>query len=117
MRKLSFLLLFLLLLCSCGKPSSGIFYDGRELTEAEIQVLVERSTDTEAGEPTYTLLAFDESLVLSDGCVFWTENGSVFHEDAFCRHLTKAKEVYYGTVGDAVSCKKQRVCTACGTQK
>jgi hypothetical protein len=78
---------------------------------------MERSTETEAREVPYTLLAFDEAYTASDGYVLFTKSGDVFHEDAFCRHLSRAKEVYFGTVEDAVSSGKERACTACTTQE
>lgn len=107
----------LLLLCACADGTREMQYDGRELTEEEIAALMERSTEEEAREVPYTLLAFDEAYTASDGYVLFTKSGGVFHEDAFCRHLSRAKEVYFGTVEDAVFLGKERACTACVPQK
>ena len=111
------LAILLLVLCACADGASEMQYDGRELTDEELAAMLVRSTEEEVREVSYTLVPFDEAYTASDGQVFWTASGSVFHADAFCHHLSRAKEVYYGTAEDAASCKKERACTACGIQE
>ena len=108
------MLAFLFLLCSCGTTEHGVWYDGRELTEQEIGVILARGAESESSESSSVLLAFREGdSAPTEESVFWTESGSVFHLDPLCRHLAKAKEICYGTAEDAVLEGKERACTAC----
>ncbi|MBO5305597.1 MAG: hypothetical protein J6B12_02430 [Clostridia bacterium] len=105
-----------LFLCACGEVKSGVYYNGKELDEKEIEALMYHEPETER-VPTYNLIAFDDSAVApTSDSVFWTKSGSVFHQDALCRHLSSVKDVYYGTAKDAVSAGKERVCTACANE-
>lgn len=115
MKKLCFLLLTLpLLLCACERNGSGVYYNGLELSESEIQELMYRETQAETDVTEVSLVAFDKDMSApKETSVFWTKNGSVFHWQASCQHLTNKKEVYYGTVEDAVSCEKLRACLVC----
>ena len=116
MRTISCLLLLLFLLCSCGNAEIGIQHNGRELTESEIEALLKKETET--SEMREGLIAFREGEKAPTAeSVFWTESGSVFHFDSLCHHLSKAKDIYYGTAEDAVTLGKERACTACENQE
>ena len=108
------LLPLLLLLSSCTPVGTDVWYDGRELSAEEIEELLERGRETEVREMPSALVAFGVDMdAPTEESVFWTKSGGVFHLDPFCQHLSKAKEIYYGTAADAASQGKERVCTAC----
>ncbi len=96
-----------------------MWYNGRELSESEIEELLLRGTETEETEATAgrgTLIAYREGDAAPDeDSVYWTAGGSVFHKRLSCRHLTTAKTIYYGTAEDAAH-EKERACTACANQ-
>lgn len=109
--------MLLLLFCSCGEAGRGVWYDGRELTESELEVLLANGRETEETEETAAvkeLVAFREDALAPNGeSVFWTKDGGVFHLSPLCQHLSKASEIYYGTAEDAVTEGKERACKAC----
>jgi len=115
-----------LLLCACGETTGGVYYNGRELSDSEIEALMYRETETDTETetapeteteppiPEYTLVAFDGTKPSpTEESVFWTKSGDVYHTDALCRHILSTKEVFYGTAAEAVSEGKERVCSAC----
>ena len=102
-------------LCACGEDKSTVMYNGRELSDSEIQSMLYRETEQET-KPAATLTAYDGKMETpSADSVYWTAGGSVFHFEPSCRHLS-GKKVYYGTVENAVSENKKRACTACQKQ-
>ena len=106
------LLCCVLLLCACGESGNTVIYNGRELSEDEIQSMLYRETERET-KAEGTLTAYGDNPDAPDGdSVYWTAGGSVFHAALSCRHLS-GKKVYYGTVEDAVSEGKLRTCSAC----
>ena len=50
----------------------------------------------------------------SDGTVFWTAGGSVWHTTEDCSALAKAKDIRSGTEAQALDMGKSRVCKRCG---
>ena len=112
------MLLLLLLLCSCGEAGSGVWYDGRELTESELEALLAIGRETEETVSLKGLVAFREDAPAPNGeSVFWTKGGSVFHLSPLCQHLSKTREIYYGTAEDAATQGKERACAACEKKK
>lgn len=101
--------------CACSERENTVIYNGRELSESEIQSMLYQETEQET-KIAGTLTAYDgEMKSPSEDSVYWTAGGSVFHYEASCRHLI-GKKVYYGTVENAVSKDKTRACTACQKQ-
>ncbi len=106
------LLCCMLALCACGESGNTVIYNGRELSESEIQSMLHRETERET-KPAATLTAYDGQTETPDeDSVYWTAGGSVFHVWSSCQHLNN-KKVYYGTVENAVSEGKLRVCSVC----
>ena len=102
----------MLMLCACGERENTVIYNGRELSESEIQGMLYRETEQQIKAET-ALIAYDSQMATpSDDSVYWTVGGSVFHAAASCRHLS-GKTVYYGTAEDAVTEGKLRACSVC----
>ncbi len=88
-------------------------------------------TDTQAqaetDEPPVTteqidvIVSPDTSAVTSDtseqttDTVYWVKGGEVWHKRSTCPSLSRSKNVFEGTVEDAVLAGKLRVCKRCGT--
>ena len=106
------LLCCMLWLCACGESENTVIYNGRELSDSEIQSLLVRETDRET-EAEGTLVSYDgRSEMPSADSVYWTGGGTVFHAVSSCRHLS-GKKVYYGTAEEAVAEGKLRTCSVC----
>ena len=56
--------------------------------------------------------AESETAAIS-GKVYWTNGGSVYHRDRDCYHLKKSQSVSEGSVEQAVSLGKGRLCASC----
>ena len=109
-------LALVLLLASCGRAEGGVWYNGRELSESEIEELLIRGTESEEVEREGTLIAYREGdAAPTEDSMYWTAGGSVYHKELSCRHLATAKTIYYGTAEDAAK-EKGRACTACTNQ-
>lgn len=48
-----------------------------------------------------------------DGVVYWVKSGEVWHTDRDCPTLARSKEIFHGSVEDAISTGKSRVCMRC----
>ncbi len=69
---------------------------------------VPSGTETAPAEDT----AESETVAVS-GKVYWTKGGSVYHKDRDCYHLKKSQSVSEGSVDQAVSLGKERLCASC----
>ena len=49
-----------------------------------------------------------------EALVYWTKNGEVWHTRSTCSSLAKSKEILSGTVEQAISSGKDRICKRCG---
>ena len=45
--------------------------------------------------------------------VYWTEGGGVWHLFEDCGHLKRAKEIFSGSVQDAIQSGKEKICSSC----
>ena len=84
-------------------------------TSSEEGTPAESVTDGETA-PAETAPAEDtaesETAAVS-GKVYWTKGGSVYHRDRDCYHLKKSQSVSEGSVEQAVSLGKGRLCASC----
>lgn len=56
----------------------------------------------------------ENSLVASEGDVFWSPSGTIWHFTYECGYLANSQTVYHGTVEEARLEGKERACTRCG---
>jgi hypothetical protein len=88
------------------EPPTESVTDG-ETAPSEIETTPEE-TETAPAEET----AESETVAVS-GKVYWTKGGSVYHKDRDCYHLKKSQSVSEGSVEQAVSLGKERLCASC----
>ncbi len=55
----------------------------------------------------------ENSLTANEGDVFWTSSGKIWHKSADCSYLSNSKEIYHGTVDEAMLEGKERACDRC----
>ena len=77
-----------------------------ELTE-EASSLAETDGDVTDGEVT------SKPVVDTDGTVYWTKGGSVYHSHEDCSHLSRSTNVLSGTIEEANEAGKLRLCATC----
>ncbi len=110
-------LLAILVLCAtlfaCSDENKGMIeYDGRLLSEDELQAIITATLQTEP-EIVIQLVRFGENEVEESARLYWTSGGSVWHTRLSCGYLSKDGDVYYGTLEEAISAEKSRCCSAC----
>ena len=106
-RLILFLTAAIAFLCLAACAPSHDFDGGRPINREDLESMSAAFFSTEA--PT-------EGETYPHGIVFWTEGGSVYHRDRYCRHLAKATEVKSGYVGNARIYGKDRPCSVCGEE-
>ena len=108
-RKLSILLLLVVVLSSCSNGEPCVKYDGKMLSAEDIAALGDLfATETEAETETET-----ETEEPADGIVYWTDSGVVWHERLSCRHLSDKNPIRTGSIDEALAAKKERGCSFC----
>lgn len=70
-------------------------------------------TETAPAEDTAESETAESETVAVSGKVYWTKSGSVYHKDRDCYHLKKSQSVSEGSVEQAVSLGKERLCASC----
>ncbi len=55
----------------------------------------------------------ENSLLASDGDVFWTKSGTLWHASYKCSYIANSKTVYHGSVEDAMLAGKVKACERC----
>ena len=89
-------------------------YNGKELSAEEIFSLADRFP-REAETETETLFEIEseETVAPTDGIVYFTDGGTVWHEWSTCGHLSQKGEVKSGSIEDAIEAGKERGCSFC----
>ena len=121
------ILLLLLILVSCDTDTVplGAVPVTPEMLESVSRSLAEQSTsdvpietqlDTTGISSSQAITA--ESSVSVDAVqtmdeVYWTEGGTVYHLRDTCSALKKSKEIFHGTIEEALSARKERACKTC----
>jgi hypothetical protein len=82
-----------------------------ETSPSEIETTPEE-TETAPADTAQSETAESETVAVS-GKVYWTKSGSVYHKDRDCYHLKKSQSVSEGSVEQAVSLGKERLCASC----
>ena len=91
-------------------------------------LLIPQKNDSEGSNKENGLLANEEvissikqdlnnkenSLLASEGDVFWSPNGTIWHFTYECGYLANSQTVYHGTVEQAMFEGKERPCQRCG---
>lgn len=74
------------------------------------------STEVKAVEPVnYETTTLDTvSEMNNTQTVYWVENGEVWHTKSSCPSLSRSKKIISGSLSDAKSAGKERVCKRCG---
>ena len=96
----SCLLLLACFLCSCGNHAE--FSGGEALSVEETQALI-ASWKTESSAE-----RIEEGIYY-----FVTGSGAVYHSNASCAHLKNSKNVQSGTLAQAQTAGKDRLCATC----
>lgn len=104
-----FCLALTLLAASCGADPADIRYNGAVLDEDGVREILEQMKETETAEAEPSTET--ESTLPQE--VYWTENGTVWHADKSCGHISKKQELQCGSVEAAVSFGKERGCSFC----
>lgn len=96
-----FCALFSLILTSCLYVESNDKNGGVLLNQDVLSSILKDMEDRE------------NSLLAEDGDVFWTPSGSIWHASYECSYLSNSKEIYHGTVEEAMLDGKERACSRC----
>ena len=111
MKRLSSVMLLLLLLPSCALAPDG-FDAGRPITKDELASL-SAELFTEAAEPGSS--DAEETALRDPNRVYWVKGGSVYHFDPQCPHIRHAEDVIEGTFRTAEwSYGIEKPCSTCG---
>jgi outer membrane biosynthesis protein TonB len=98
------------------EPPTESVTDG-ETAPAEIETTPEETetapAETAPAEDTAESETTESETVAVSGKVYWTKSGSVYHKDRDCYHLKKSQSVSEGSVEQAVSLGKERLCASC----
>jgi hypothetical protein len=100
----AYLVCLVLLLLLCGCSDGGVsFVNGETLSHAQQESLyesrVQESEEPEIGEK---------------GVVYYTPNGTKYHKDPECSYLRNAKQLFSGSVAEAVNHGAESPCSRCG---
>ena len=128
MRNFKFYLLVLpcvwiLLLCSCvyePHEMGGVPVTPEMLESVSRSLAAEKTGEPESQsaatdipqEESGSAMVSDTEISASD-IVYWTENGTVYHLDPQCSTLRHSEHILSGSIDEAMSAKKERVCKSC----
>lgn len=56
----------------------------------------------------------ENSLLATEGDVFWTASGKLWHATYSCSYIINSKNIYHGTIDDALLAGKESPCRRCG---
>ena len=95
-------LLFLLFTAACNVSEGEIRNTGILADRDKVSSIRQELEDRE------------NSLLASDGDVFWTPSGTLWHLTYECGYLSNSKTVYHGSVEEAKLEGKTKACERCG---
>ena len=122
---LAIILAFATLFSSCATPqtTNNEYYGGESMnaeilssiaesifSESEIE---ESSTSTKTTVNSATTEEITTEKREHDGVYYWTESGGVYHLWSDCGHLKNSKDVKSGSVDEAISDGKEKLCSSC----
>ncbi len=96
-----------------SESSETIFDKVEETTrmaETTSQVIIEPAETTAAKAPEKS-----EAVDKTVGAVYWVEKGEVWHTTESCPSLSRSKKISSGSISDATTAGKSRVCKRCGS--
>lgn len=96
-------IIFCLLLPSCAKNSDDARYTGMLANESVVSSIRQDIEDKE------------NSLLASNGDVFWTESGKLWHGSYKCSYLANSKTILHGTIEEAKLAGKEKACERCSS--
>lgn len=102
-------------LISCDQPSEdpgGVRVTPEMLESVSASLSEWNETEEQTTVTTTTSIAKTEFTTLN-GVVFWTESGSVYHLSDQCGALRNAKNIFQGSIAEALAAKKEWVCKSC----
>ena len=106
MKFISFIILSMFLcviLSSCTEKSEETRYTGMLANDSVVSSIRQDIVDRE------------NSLLVNDGDVFWTESGKLWHESYKCSYLANSKTILHGTVEEAKYAGKEKPCERCSS--
>lgn len=83
-------------------------------TEITTEINIEISTEETIEETSEKIKEDMTAPHLEEQTVYWVEKGKVWHLSSDCSYIKKSKSLISGTVGDAISAGKEKVCSRCG---
>ena len=101
LKPLIFFVLLSLILTSCSQSKENENIGGVLVDDDVISSIMKDIEDKE------------NSLLAEDGDVFWTASGSIWHATYECSYLSNSKEIYHGSVDEAMLSGKERACLRC----
>ena len=79
------------------------------VSEAPLQSVPE----TLPSEETPAASSVSENITQAVSVVYWTEGGTVYHLRDTCSTLKRSKEIFHGSIEDAILAQKERACKTC----
>lgn len=111
-----FVIVTLLVLGSCSNylDSPEEFYGG-ELVDSEMLSSLAESilAEEELTEKVEDETTKEEITREHDGTYYWTKSGKVYHKWSDCGYIKNSKEVFDGTLEDAIEAGKENLCSSC----
>lgn len=101
LKLLIFCVLFLSIFVSCSYGETDDRNEGILVDRDVLSSIIKDEQDKE------------NSLLANDGDVFWTPSGTIWHATYECSYLSTSKEIYHGSVEDAMLDGKERECSRC----
>lgn len=98
-----FSLALCLIFSACAYQNEDMGYTGMRANESVVSSIRQDIQDKE------------NSLLASDGDVFWTESGSLWHGSYKCSYLANSKTILHGTIEEAKLAGKERACERCSS--
>ena len=115
MRKLGFLVLFVVIfsICSCSvlDRNAKITYNEEELSLDDVTAIGDSFGSESEPDRSVVIETYSEDFV--DTPVYWTESGGVWHTNPDCRYLRNVDRIVCGSEENAVDEGKSRLCSGC----
>lgn len=104
MKKVCIIIAIFLLCMLCSCAADGIMeHDGTELAGDELESMYQSQQEADP-----------DPQVQGNGRVYWTASGKKYHRDPECTYLSRAKQIYSGSMAEAADHGADSPCSGCG---